>query len=905
MTREANRASETAASAHRLETTASGSVSRDPGAARASTATWASAAPALSRGELLGRYIVLEWLGSGGMGVVYAAYDPELDRRVAIKLVRPDAHRNIGRARLLREAQAIARVKHPSVITVHDVGTIDLEVFVAMEFVEGRTLGVWLTERRRGWREVVSMFLRAGGGLAAAHDAGLVHRDFKPANVLVGADEQPRVLDFGLARPAPDAQRAGASEGEGEEHADEGAHLPPRALDVAITRPGGIVGTPAYMAPEQFDGDGADPRADQFAFCVALYEALYGERPYAGAAQHDHLEAMKSNAVRDAPKGSTVPGWVRAIVLRGLRANSSERHPSMHALLLELGRDPARTRRRALVGLGVVAAGALAVVASASARSARSLLCKGAEEKLVGVWDPARRGAIEAAFQATGKPYAKDAARAVTKTLDAYARGWASMETDACAATRLRGEQSDELLDLRMACLSERREDLKALVDLFANADGRVVGRAVRAAEDLPRLDECANATALRAPVRPPSDPAARRKVEAVRARLAKARALRYGGKYADAVALSESAVAEANAIAYQPLVAEARFELGASRGANGESPLAEENLRAALRAAESSHHDAVAARSWIGLVHEIGTEQTRYAEGHRAAEYAAGSIDRLGAGNELLRGELLQTQGTVFITEGKFEEARAADDEAVQLIDRAVGTDSPRFANAVNNRGIALMRLGRHEEACADFQRAIGLYERVLGPAHPDLAEPLGNLSTDFALRHEPEKSLDYDERSLRIIEGALGPTHPRVGLDLTNLCNTHVQLHAYDRALEECGRALAIYEASLGPQHLRLALPLLGLAEANVGAGHPEIAIPLLERALRIRSAVKGDPIDLAETNFTLARALATSGGDRRRARGLAEEARAAYAAGGEDSKADLAEVEAWLQGHGEGRE
>ncbi|HET6583005.1 MAG TPA: serine/threonine-protein kinase, partial [Nannocystaceae bacterium] len=228
----------------------------------------------LARGTTLGRYVVLERIGSGGMGVVYAAYDPQLDRKVALKLLHAREERDGdsgGRARVLREAQAMARLSHPNVVAVHDVGVVDDTLFVAMEFVEGVTLGHFIAAGSRRWNEVLDVFEPAGRGLAAAHAAGLVHRDFKPDNVMIGNDGRVRVMDFGLARAAAEITTE-SSEGSG------GSIVELSGVD-RLTRTGALVGTPAYMAPELLAGGNADARSDQFAFCVALHRALYGTAP--------------------------------------------------------------------------------------------------------------------------------------------------------------------------------------------------------------------------------------------------------------------------------------------------------------------------------------------------------------------------------------------------------------------------------------------------------------------------------------------------------------------------------------------------------------------------------------------------------------------------------------------------
>ncbi len=301
-------------------------------------------APSLALGAQVGRYVVEGLLGEGGMGVVYAAKDPALGRTVALKLLRPGGEGDEGRARLVREAQAMARLSHPNVLPLFELGTEGGSVFLAMERVEGPTLAGWLRERERPWREVLALFVQAGEGLAAAHRAGLVHRDFKLANVLVGADGRPRVTDFGLVRHG-----AGGDEG-----------LPGEAgtgdAGEALTRAGAVPGTPAYMSPEQLAGREVDARGDQFSFCVALHEALYGLRPFDARARG---EARWRRV--PVPRGPRLPGSVRAALERGLALEPEARFPSMDVLLAELSR-PSGPRWLPVVtvvaGLGLVLAGA-------------------------------------------------------------------------------------------------------------------------------------------------------------------------------------------------------------------------------------------------------------------------------------------------------------------------------------------------------------------------------------------------------------------------------------------------------------------------------------------------------------------------------------------------------------------
>jgi len=309
----------------------------------------------LDTGARIGRYVIIERVGTGAMGVVYGAYDPELDRKVALKLIKPgQGVKDTARARLLREAKAIARLQHPNVVAVHDVGIIDDQVFLAMEFVAGGTIKSWLAEKPRTWREILDVFIAAGRGLAAAHAAGLVHRDFKPDNVLLDKEHRPRVVDFGIARQAGagDDELAGET---GDVISQDGTETlrdsSGKQTLATLTKTGTWVGTPAYMAPEQFLGERGDERSDQFSFCVALYEALYGERPFAGDDMLSISVNVTTEQLRPLPKDRGVPTWVRRVILRGLRATPSERWDGMPALIAALSSDPvAKLRNRLLAG---------------------------------------------------------------------------------------------------------------------------------------------------------------------------------------------------------------------------------------------------------------------------------------------------------------------------------------------------------------------------------------------------------------------------------------------------------------------------------------------------------------------------------------------------------------------------
>jgi serine/threonine protein kinase len=326
----------------------------------------------------VGRYEIDSRLGSGGMGVVYRAHDPDLDRPVAVKLLHSESSADDkARARMLREARALAKLSHPNVITVYDVGTDAGQVFVAMELVAGRDLRRWLDEHRdASWRQVLNLFVAAGRGLEAAHEVALVHRDFKPENVLVGDDGRVRVLDFGLARvhrpvDGPTAEDGGGPEATGADRPGPAArhdiaNLPTAALAGGLTETGVLIGTPLYMAPELYAGKPADVRSDQFAFCASLYEGLYRQLPFGSRNMAAHVEAVRGGRVVEPPTDSRVPVRIWRIIARGLDPDPDARWPSIATMLGELERvasEPAQTQLpeprgglRALAIAGVVIA---------------------------------------------------------------------------------------------------------------------------------------------------------------------------------------------------------------------------------------------------------------------------------------------------------------------------------------------------------------------------------------------------------------------------------------------------------------------------------------------------------------------------------------------------------------------
>jgi tetratricopeptide (TPR) repeat protein/tRNA A-37 threonylcarbamoyl transferase component Bud32 len=861
----------------------------------------------LPRGSCIGRYLVVDLLGEGGMGVVYKAYDPDLDRPVAIKLLNAgDRRAEELRDRLLREAQAMAKLSHPNVISVFDVGTFRADVFVAMELVEGATLRKWLQSHPRSRREILDAFLAAGEGLAAAHRAGLVHRDFKPDNVMVGDDGRVRVLDFGLARTTDANANANVSESVNvsenvsasvsvNESVNESASGSHRLLDTPLTHAGMIVGTPRFMPPEQHRGAVADERADQFAFCVSLYEALHGVHPFHADAKHEMLDNLMAGRIGEPPQGASVPRWLRRAIVRGLGPRPADRYPSMSVLLDALRADPAITRRRWLAAAAMVALSAAALVGIRAGRSDRSQVCRGAEGLLAGVWDPSRRGAAERAFLATGLPYAQASFESARSVLDGWTAAWARMHVQSCEATRLRGDQSEELLDLRTHCLNKRLDELRAVTDLFVGADAALVQRSLTAVGALGAIEECADVAALRLRVRRPTAPAARAELERLDKEVARVGAATAAGRYTEADKLSAPLLAPVRAIGYRPLEA----ELLGLRG----HILSHFDLRAALEteldaalAAEAARDDSHAALEWAFLVFLNG-QQGSFAEAHRCARVARAQLER--AGNPpAVEATLLNTYGDMLDDEGKWDEAVANLRRGVELRVKLGEPGVRDLALSLNDLGVALLHQGRVEDALAAEERALAVWQKLYGASHPFVAMSLNNSAEDLLDLGRHDEAASAAARALAIDEQALGPDAVDLNMDLLTLAGVQLGQKRFAEALRTAQRALVINSRSPGANGENLAESLHRIGCAQLGLGRASEAIATLKRAVA-SDGLKGRYG--ARARFDLARALWETG-ERTQARALASEARrdaaAAVASGGVEPQ--LREMDQWLAAH-----
>ena len=844
--------------------------------------------PALPRGTMIDRYVLLNVIGHGGMGIVYSAYDPELDRSVAVKLVRsdrlPTQEGTRGRYRMLREARALAKLAHPNVVRLYDAGLYEDDVYLAMEMATGATLREWLQTKRRSWHEIVDVFIQAGRGLAAAHAAGLVHRDIKPGNILVGDDGRVCLLDFGLARGAPqdgDTESASRSSSRSRLRLEITGY--PESSDQGNTQTGLLIGTPAYMAPEIMLGKAADPRSDQFSLCVALYEALYGQRPFMGETRRDLLRSVLDGRLTSPAPERGLPQRLRRIVLRGLSTRPEDRYRSVQALLADLSRNPARTHWRIAMGVGFFALGVASTYALFT-RQDGQVMCSGDGEHFAGVWDEARKNVVAARFHGSTLPYANETWERVVKGLDAYRHRWSSTHQDSCEATLIRGEQSQKMLELRQACLDTRLLHVRATINALAVADDAMIHGAVMAVAALPPLETCSDRISLQSSILPADDENdhEQQQLAALHEQLAKVAALEVAGEHEMSLRETERALVDAQTLDRPLLVAEAQYRLGRLQFRAGLAQAAVQTLQDAQWLAEAHRHDEIVARARIELVHVLGHDVAQFDEALHWARQASASITRIGSPHELVA-DRHDALGTLYLRKGEFDRAashysQALDHrtralghdhhavatqlanlatvaierhdfpravslsrEALQVWERTLGPRHPRVGKALNSLGVAEMRNGNHASARHTLGLALQITE-ALGTDHPAVAEVLNNLGDVAERLGDDRLALAQFQRALEIRQRKLGADHPEVGVVLTSIARVQIRNQQLELAAEALQRARSIFEATVGHDHLDMAQTLLVVAMLEAARGRHDQSATTYEQAIHTWQALRG---------------------------------------------------------------
>lgn len=774
----------------------------------------------------IGRFTFLEPIGSGAMGVVCAGYDPRLDRKVAIKLLaaRHDTERR--RQRMVREAQAMAKLAHPHVVTVFEVGEYQGQIFVAMEFVKGGDLRQWL-ETERSWREVVDVYTQAGRGLAAAHQVGIVHRDFKPDNVFIGDDGRVRVGDFGLAHQGAltESQPANA------------AGMPQQVL----TQTGALMGTPAYMAPEQFSGKSTDSRTDQFAFCVSLWEALYGVRPFAGTTFIELADAVESATFTPLPKRTGVPHRVHQVLLRGLSTDPADRFPTME-LFLESLAAAVNFRRTIVISASVIFAFVAVITAIAVAAmddvDTLAQRCFDAGS-LDGVWSPAIAESIGQALDEVGVSYGAATWATVQPRLDEYSAALSAAMVDACITREGHRGTLPPALGEQLECLERRRLDLRAVIEQFQSPDIKTIENAVAIASGLPALDRCNDLDDLASEALrrrksgyagAPDDP----EWIAIEALLSKARVAIRGERIEQAEALANETLTAAEALGARPLRAGALFCLGTVAQLRGKYEEARKHLRTALFEAEAVGDDRLALEIVLGFLRVDGVVNTDASAAQSWGLLAEAKIGFVGEPQHKI--ELDLKRGVVFYETGEWESAAAAVSAAVALAAEHREANPELYVSALNILSTVEKARGDLTTSEQTLRKALAEHVEIFGAGHPYQAMLLYNIGAVQLMRNELQAARDSFAKSLAAREAAYGPDHPEVAQSLNGLAAALLDLGDAEAAIPLIQRSLVIDEKARGIDDAELIFPLNNLADALTAEERFAEAEPHLVRALAI---------------------------------------------------------------------
>ena len=817
----------------------------------------------------VGRFVVHRKLGAGAMGVVFEAWDPKLDRKIALKVLRDVRSQEEDTERTLDEARALAQLRHANVISVHDVGVHEGRLFIAMDYVEGTTLGQWIDQGQPPAR-ILDVFLDIARGLDAAHEAGIVHRDFKPDNVLVTADHEPLVVDFGVAKPLADLREVS---------------------DELIA----LAGTPAYMAPEQATGQPVDARADQFAFATVLYEALAGVRPFAGATVAERVDAAQNGRFEPPQSGSSISRSLRQVLQRALAIDPDQRYASM-AELIDAIDETRRARRRRSLTLGAAAAvglGALASFAATSSTQDSPVDCKGFGDPVGTRWTDAAKADVRSAFDASDEAYALDAYNRVEGALDEYALEHDTVRLEACQATHIDKTRSTATLELQVRCLDRRTAELEGLIEAFSNPSKETIKKAPEAIEGLTAVSACANLDELArvdriSPL--PEDPRKRAHVEELQQSLARLQSLYHAGRLEDGVVRAQELLADAEELGHAPTTADARYRLGSFQLDTGQPQVAELEMSKACLSAIAAGDDYRAAAASATLAHVVGVVLRRHDEGQRWAELAGALTQRIGSPADLV-GQTAMQRGNAALLQGQFEVGRVALQESAEAFGQQ---GSPRRrGQALSNLGVLERRAGNYDAAVARFAEAETLLLDVFGPHHPEIAILLNNqAAVDMYLKRWDDAE-DRLTRALAITRQTHKAKHPALGHALNNLGEVHAAREEHPKALKFFDEALEIWTATLGDEHPLVAHVKTERALSLISQGRKDQARADAAQALEVREKAGATAVDLARTRYALAQAQADQ--DPQAARKNMERAREALAE--EDASTMRDDIDRWL--------
>jgi tetratricopeptide (TPR) repeat protein len=741
---------------------------------------------------MLGRLQVERCLGSGGMGEILLAFDPVLDRRVAVKMLRVDGSQDTEA--LLREARVLARLDHPNVVAIHDVVEADGALYLVMDHVDGGSLRDWIGAGR-SWREVIGVFAQIGEGLAAAHALDIAHCDVKPENVLM-SEGRPRLIDFGLAHARHERPSYG--------------------------------GTRAYLAPERLAGGAGSPAADQYAFFTALVEAIEGRR-----LQRDDAWPR-------------MPSWLAVAARRGLHESAQARFSDMRAAVAAL-RRPRRRRSIALVATAVIVATATGAGAAVTLRGDgdSDRVCAGAAAEVAQRWTPRTRAGIASAFAASGADGAEAISRSVTARLNAYVTQWGEMRTRSCKATRVYGEQPQELLGQSMHCFDQKLLSFQSVVELFTDAPTpSVVTSAHRIAAKLEDVRGCLDPAHLTGAARVPDDPVARRRLLALQARYEQVVKLDRRGEYAPALALADQLVADAHHLKYAPLTARILVTRGALQHTLGDSAHAERSFNDAASAAARAQDNDKLAEIWIRKL-ELLAQQNRYDEALAMEPVAVTSAERV-PDNFEIQARMYNALGGIYLATSRYEDAHRVYDKALRMTRKIDNVRTDVLVPAIGNLGLARWYRGDLQGARDSLQEAFDLALPAFGADHSLVAYVRKNIADLQMQIGELDSAEQHYLEVLRIWKASLGADHPNLAYAHESLAQIAKQRGELDAALAHIDVALRLRERHHGAEHALVLQALSVVADVQAARGDragDAAAERAIERALAIY-AVLGAP-------------------------------------------------------------
>jgi tetratricopeptide (TPR) repeat protein/predicted Ser/Thr protein kinase len=797
--------------------------------------------------ERVDRFRLDRVLGSGGMGTVYEGWDEKLQRRVALKLLRRTSNPSKSERRFFREAQGLARISHPNVVPVYDVGRWNERVWIAMEFVPGQTLGEWVAGSKRSQAEILDKWLGLGRGLAAIHDCGLIHRDIKPSNVLVGEDGRVRIIDFGLVKAADTQHDPGEST---EATLDSGSDH----LSGSLTEIRGFMGTPGYAAPEQQDGRPIDACSDQFSFCVGLWEALCGARP-------PRTERERSGLV-PLPEGVRLAKRLHHALSRGLALEPRDRFADMHALLVELApRQRKWLAPAAAATLTAILAGGVAVAVMPDGDVAPVLPdpCASAASEIEGVWTAQRRDHLAEQMDSAVS------ARA-TALVDEWASSWSSAATTSCEDVHVRQIYSEQAQDLRTMCLARSLDSLSAFMLAVDQGDVTTTHALIEWMSQLrdPKacLGEAVLRTTYRSAAQESDDEVATLRQQLIGIGVAGTR------DYQQRIQVAERVRERAKQLGAEQLLGEAQLALGLLRTKTYELATARSELGRALDIATMRHDAELGADAWSAL---FVIEAKLALDRPRAAwmlERQAALFEEVDPGPRR-RARMLTDRAHYLWLDSRLVQAEETLREALALYESIGLSASWERADTMHTLGWVLSTMGRSEAALEAYEaaRTIELDSAAGGGREVSAAKDAINEAIALI---EGQKYAQAHVRAREGLDLAIAQQGPRGDM----VANFHLVIAAacdglgdHDCVRVHAEQADAISRLNHSPDDLARIDVLSGVGVAAFNDGRPEAAVAAFEQALTIAQRhTAADSIQIGYAEANLAEALHAMGQDLR---------------------------------------